>query len=52
MASFSAEGLNVDVLDNLMKTRRMIYPPRADLLRDGLVTGCWDMASQKPTPCT
>lgn len=51
MASFSAEGLNVDVLDNLMKTRRMIYPSRSDLLRDGLVTGCWDMKVQQPTPC-
>lgn len=51
MASFRAEGLPVDLLNELMSGRQMNYPTRAVLLDSALVTGCWNMADQKPAAC-
>lgn len=51
VARLQAAGHATAVVDRMLGSRELVYPARDDLLRDGLVTGCWSSERGQAVPC-
>ena len=51
VSRFVAQGVTPDVASALLDSKELVFPKLDELLRDKLITGCWNEASHSAGPC-
>lgn len=51
IARLEASGYASALVQRMLASKSLVYPARGELLRDGLVTGCWDSQDRQEVAC-